>query len=650
MALRVHLLGIPSLRSDVTGEELELSTRRARGLVYMLAARPRLSLTRRQLAHAMWPDRGEDQSRASLRQALSDARRALRGCDVELSGDQDHVVLEPEHVWVDLHAFDAALRAGTADALREAMSLYRGPFLEGFPPLTDPFDDWVFHERQRLTELFLGALDRAFVERMATGELELVQSMAERALELEPSRETAHRALMAVHLERGDRGAAAKQYAACREALSRELGVSPSSETEDLHRRATSVAVEPVGRAAPPRLAVLPLVNLSGEPEQEYFARGLAEDIITELSRSRSLAVTARHASFGLPAHPTPRHIAEQLGAEYALEGSVRRAGEQLRMAVRLSETASGTPIWGERFDAKLEDVFRVQDEIVAKVVGVLTRRIADAGLERARRRAPQDLHAYDCWLRGLDCLRRGTPGSDDEARAFFEQALAIDPHFARAYAGMSLSHFNEWSCQAWERWDEREGKAFEYAQAAVALDDADHITQCILGRIHLYRREFEKAERHLERAVALTASDADTLVWVGMGKAQLGDAEGGYALARKAMELNPSYPEWYLGGVGFTLFFQGRFDEALTYWASAPDAYTDSPAFMAAACALSGQEARAEERAQSFVNHFRRNITFGREPEPGEALRWVLHVNPLRRDEDRRLLEEGLVRAGLGG
>jgi tetratricopeptide (TPR) repeat protein len=244
--------------------------------------------------------------------------------------------------------------------------------------------------------------------------------------------------------------------------------------------------------------------------------------------------------------------------------------------------------------------------------------------------------------------LRRGTPGSDEEARAFFEQALSSDPHFARAYSGMSLSHFNEWSCQAWDRWDEREQKAFEYAQAAVELDDADHVTQCILGRIYLYRREFERAERHLDRASGLTASDADILIFIGMGKAQLGRHEEGLALTRKGLELNPAYPDWYLGAVGFPLFFQRRFDEALSYWASAPDAHTDSPALMAAAYALSGQQAQAEERARSFVNYFERNITFGRAPEPGEAMRWMLHVNPLRRDEDRRLLEEGLRRAGL--
>ena len=183
-------------------------------------------------------------------------------------------------------------------------------------------------------------------------------------------------------------------------------------------------------------------------------------------------------------------------------------------------------------------------------------------------------LEVYDCWLRGLDCLRRGTVEDDERARAFFERALTIDPHSARAHAGISLSHFNEWSCQAWELWDDKERLAFDHASRAAALDDRDALVQIVLGRILLYRRHFDEAARHVDRAIELNPNDADVLAQAAMCRAYLGDAAVGGRAGHKAARLNPRHPGWYAYCAALPLFVLERYAEAVALLAPAPRAH----------------------------------------------------------------------------
>src|SRR5262249_28321793 len=155
-------------------------------------------------------------------------------------------------------------------------------------------------------------------------------------------------------------------------------------------------------------------------------------------------------------------------------------------------------------------------------------------------------LDVYDCWLRGLDHLKRGTLEDDERARTFFERAISLDPHSARAHAGLSLSHFNEWSCQLWERWEDKEQLAFEHARRAAELEDRDGLIRIALGRIFLYRRRHDEGARHIHRALELCPNDAEVLANAARCVSYLGDQTGAAALGEKAMRLNPWYPEWY--------------------------------------------------------------------------------------------------------
>lgn len=391
-------------------------------------------------------------------------------------------------------------------------------------------------------------------------------------------------------------------------------------------------------------IAVLPFDNPSGDPEQAYFARGFVEELATELARFPTVEVIHPHTSLALVDNRLP----DELRNAYLLRGSVRRLGDIVRVAAQLIEAGGGRQVWADRFDAPAERLLAVQDEIVARVASALPNEIDMVRLRGARRKPLSSLDVYDCWLRGLDCLRRGTPEDDERARAFFERGLVLDPHSARSHAGLSLSHFNNWSCQAWELWDEKERLAFEHARRAADLDDRDALVQVVLARILIYRRRFDEGTWRLDRATELAPNDAEVLANAALCRGFLGEAESALELARKAIRLNPRHPQWYLMAVGLPLFLLQRYAEVVALMASAPQVVVDASAYLAAAYALLGERERAAFALDMFLADFVEKITFGRPPEPGEPLRWVMHVNPFRRAEDAELLARGLARAGL--
>ena len=394
-------------------------------------------------------------------------------------------------------------------------------------------------------------------------------------------------------------------------------------------------------------VAIAPFDNLSGDPAQDYFARGFVEDVATELSRFGTLEVLHPRA---VGASPWLRGGGpDRIPAGHIVHGSVRHSGQSVRVNVQLVEAANGRQLWADRYEATAGDLHAVQDAIAARIARTLAVQIDEARLGAARRAPLASLEVYDLWLRGLECIRKGTVEADAEARRFFERALEIDPAYARAYTGLSLSHFNEWSCQAWAQWDEKERLAHEYAQRAVSLDAGDAMVQVVLGRILVYRRRYDEAAHHLERALMLNPNDTDVLVHAGLCQCYLGGPEAALATANNAMRLNPEFPPWYAAPAGLALFMLGRDRECLEICAAAPTRmFVDVAAFAAAACALTGDLAGAKRHLRLFLDDFQERIGFGRPAEPGEPLRWLLHVNPFRRPEDGERLARGLALAGL--
>jgi adenylate cyclase len=293
-----------------------------------------------------------------------------------------------------------------------------------------------------------------------------------------------------------------------------------------------------------PSIAVLAFTNMSPDPDQEYFSDGIADDIITELSRSRSLFVIARNSSFTYKGRAVDiRQVARELGVRYVLEGSVRRSGGQVRVVAQLIEAATGNHIWAERYDRAVEDVFAVQDEITAAVVTAILPAVADAEVRRVLRKPPESLGAWEAYQRGLWHLGKATAAETDQARSYFERAITLDDAFARAYSNLAFTYIAEGAVFAERPADEALRLAATMARRAVDCDPDDADALSTLGFATWSTGNRQEAHKWLSLVNDYGANSAWAtgmkgvfLVWSGNG------AEGRDAV-RTSLRLNPHDP-----------------------------------------------------------------------------------------------------------
>jgi TolB-like protein len=638
--LHVRMLGVFS--ADCAGRPIRFSTRKVAGLLALLVIRPGAAVSRTRLTAMLWPESGESAARTSLRQGLAALRRDLGDTEgLLIRTDADTIRLPPELATSDAAQLETCLAA--PNGVFEAARLYTGDLLDGFDAGAEPFEAWRRAEAARLRDRVTGALTAG----LARATDEAVITLGNALLALDPTAEEAHQALIRLHLARGALGAAMRQYERCRDALSRELGVVPSPETEALHLRIR--APRPVETDSQPTLAVLPFIDLSDDPDQAWLARAFAEDLTAELGRFRVLRVIAAASVAAIHDHAAaPHDTAERLGARYLLTGSLRRSKDQVRLAADLTDAREGRHLWSQRLDLPAERLQAAEDDMAATIAATLVKRLEHKLVQEARGKPTADLRAWECWLRGLSLLRTGATEHQDEAEALFTQALALDPGFACAEAGLSLVQFNEWSCMAWDRWDERERRAYAHAMRAVALDPAEPLAHFILSRVLTYRRDFAKAEYHLARAEALNPNDADVQTQLALACCQLGQPERGRQAASLAARLNPFHDDWYYAYAAMPEFFLGEYEAALALMDRAPEIAADMDAYRAAAEAHRSRMVEARAALERFHRSFRQHITFGRTPEPGEAARWLVHINPCARPQDLARLLDGVRQAGL--
>lgn len=397
-------------------------------------------------------------------------------------------------------------------------------------------------------------------------------------------------------------------------------------------------------------IAVAPLDLTPLDPGQARIASAFLEDVISELAHFPNFEVLAARTSLSLTAEQLqPQRLHDDFGVTHLLDTSLRVAPEALKVKASLVETLSGKLLWTGDYDMSLGSLPLVENEIAAAVANQLSTKIDNTRLAQSRVRPVGSLEAYDLWLRGREILRRGTKEADVEARVLFQRALELDPTYARAYAGLSLSHFNDWSCQCWDRWEEGERLSFEYACRAAELDDGDHLVQAVLARIHIYRRNWGQGRHHLERVLALSPNNADALMQTALWWAYLGEDERALGMAEKAFRLNPLHEAWYYIYAFLVCFLAGRLEEGIAFAeASPPHMMIDQSGFMAATYAHLGQMENARRHHAMFREIFTEKITFGREPRACEPLDYLLHVNPFSREADRERLLDGLRKAGL--
>lgn len=301
----------------------------------------------------------------------------------------------------------------------------------------------------------------------------------------------------------------------------------------------------PIAAQTKPVLAVLPFDNLSAEVDA-YFADGLTEDIITNLSRFRDLLVIARSSTFRFKGRRIDlRELSAELGAGYVVQGSVRRAGGRVRVTARLIDAGTGLHLWADHFDREMADLFAVQDDVTRTIAATLGVRIQDAGLQRALRKSLAELDAYDCILRARRYTASLTREAHAEARDLLEKAVALDPASADAHALLANVYLAEHRFGTNPRPDPV-ARALTMAEAATRLDPQNAYARCWLAIVHFFRGENEKFEAEARRAIALNPNDPETLADIGHYLAFLGAFDRGVALSRRAQALNPLHPGWY--------------------------------------------------------------------------------------------------------
>ncbi len=314
-----------------------------------------------------------------------------------------------------------------------------------------------------------------------------------------------------------------------------------------------------------PSIAVLPFTNRSDDPEQEYFVDGMTEDIITDLARVSGLFVIARNSMFTYKGRAVKvREVAEELGIRYVLEGSVRRAGDRVRINAQLIDATTGGHLWAERFDRELKDIFALQDEVVGRIVTALEVRLTEGERRDLAHQYTNSVQAYDVFLRGLrEFVRRSKEGNGN-ARALFTESIELDPKFVHPYAYLAWAHVRDFS----DGWSERPERSLEqaYAQAlnATALDDSLPLTHSVMGLVRLFRREHEKALGALETALSLDPNYANGYAILTRVLNFAGRPNAGLEPMKKAMRLNPHEPLGYLFILGNTYFTLGRYEEAV--------------------------------------------------------------------------------------
>jgi adenylate cyclase len=387
-----------------------------------------------------------------------------------------------------------------------------------------------------------------------------------------------------------------------------------------------------------PSIAVLPLVNMSDDPEQEFFADGLTEDIITELSRFHDLLVISRNSTFVHKGKAVKvQDVAREFGVEYVLEGSVRKAGNRVRVTVQLIDAETDRHIWAERYDRDLADIFAIQDEMTRSIVATLPGRVEAATHDRAKRKPTDNMAAYECVLAAKVLHHRSARKDNDEAQRLLDRALTLDPNYAHAHAWKACVLGQTWV----HGWSVDRDATFQQVAAeletALALDDNDADVHRILAALNVMREDLDKAAYHQERALALNPNYDLVVVQQGELLTWLGRPEEGIDWIKKAMRLNPYHPERFWSHLGRACYCAEKYAEAVEAFSriTRPD-YTHH-AFLAATFAQMGNAVATAAHAAEVLKC-----------EPKFSAAAYLTTQHYKRAIDRERHEAGLLKAGL--
>lgn len=406
------------------------------------------------------------------------------------------------------------------------------------------------------------------------------------------------------------------------------VGIAASPEEAEVKRT--------VGK---PTIMVLPFDNMSGDPDQEFFADGLTEDIITELSRRHELFVISRNSSFVYKNQPVNvREVAARLGAQYLVEGSVRKIGERVRVTVQLVDAANDAHIWADKYDRQLDDIFAIQDEVTAAIAATLPGRLEAAQRDQLSRTKPANMAAYECALAAKVLHHRSSVADNSQAQSLIDRAVALDPGYAHAHAWraciLGQAWVHGWCADKDATWAEIVAEL----ERALALDDNDADVHRILAAVNVNNNELTMARYHQERALFLNPNYDLVVVQQGELLTWLGRPEEGVEWIRKAMRLNPHHPERFWSHLGKAHFAARQYGEAIEAFMHLSAMDEVQHAFAAACYGWLGDTIAANAHMEKV-----------RALAPQFSIEGFLGTLHYAQESDTEHMREGLVKAGAG-
>jgi TolB-like protein len=388
-----------------------------------------------------------------------------------------------------------------------------------------------------------------------------------------------------------------------------------------------------------PSIAVLPFDNLSGDPEQDYFSDGMAEDLITDLSKLSNLSVAARNSSFSFKSQmPEVREVAEKLGVSFVLEGSVRKMGDRLRINAQLIGGADGRHIWAERYDGEMAEIFDFQDRIRGEILEALALQLTPSDQAVTAKRRTVDIEAYDFYLKGRALYFRYTEETYVEAINCFEKAIELDPDFADAYGYLSYCYMLAWVLR-WPGIEKNLTDALAMAEKGVSLDPGSAVAHTRLGWILGFARRFDESVESFEKSLSLDPNLSETYSYYGEILNYGGFPEKGLQFTEKSIELDDFAPPTWTYHVGMSYFELNRLEEAVVHFeAVVRRAPRFLPARIYLTCTLA-ELGRIEDAQAQFK-------AIG--PEQSECRRLIFDTWPYRDNQKRERLLTALHKAGF--
>jgi adenylate cyclase len=359
-----------------------------------------------------------------------------------------------------------------------------------------------------------------------------------------------------------------------------------------------------------PSIAVLPFVNMSRDPVQEYFSDGITEEIITALSKVPNLFVIAHHSTFTYKGKPVKvKQVSEELGVRYVLEGSVRKIGDRVRITAQLIDALSSHHLWAERYDRDLKDVFALQDEITMKVITALQVELTTGEMAGRIAKGTRNLDAFIKYMQASELFNRLTKEGNAQARKILEEAIALDPEYSRLYMGLAITHIYDVWFGTTESSEQSLARAFELAQKAISLDNSNAAAYSVLGQVYAMKRQYDQAIAECERAVSLDPNSAENLMRLGTVLNYAGRAGEAIPYLQNAIRLNPLPTANYFVQLAF--------------------AYRESREYEKAIEAAKKALQREPNTQSPYIHMTISYIRLGREEEAWASAAEILRINP---------------------